>query len=89
MIVLADTEAHLRSADIDQKRLSPVHHFSSDATALERGCNREIIDRAAMPVIADHDGRNYRAAPANHPESTVAVGQFALDFLDRIVPRAR
>ena len=42
-----------------------------------------------MPVIADHDGRNHRAAPAHHPESTVAVGQFALDILDRIVPRAR
>ena len=64
-IVLADTEANFWTADAYQKRLGPSHQFSSDATALERGCNREIIDRAAMPVVADladHYGRNQCAA---------------------------
>src|SRR5580658_1696167 len=53
-IVAADEELDLPYAALCQPGLGGIHHHASEAAALVLGVGRDVVDPAAMSVLAEH-----------------------------------
>src|SRR5262245_32395769 len=88
-VLAADQQLQFRQAGGAQPGLGSVHDGAAKTLLPAIGIDGDVIDPAAMAVMADHGGRRDRAVGAADQHGRVRIAPRQRDVAGRIVPRPR
>src|SRR4051794_37135711 len=86
LVAGADLDVDLRAAEGEQTVLDVSEETAADASPLPARRDGDVVDPAAVAVIAGHRGGHQLAPVLAHEEQLGLHRQLALDVLARVVP---